>query len=193
MPRCVVTGHRDGKSTFSADGPPSDVITFSTTPGMEVSKIWCTSAPARIGAEAAGCAGKGVNFIPAPGETRFCILKFPPDSTTLRPDFDVAAAAREFSERLPEMAAVREAEDPMMHRTATVDYLVVLEGEVWLELDDREEVLLRPHDIVVQNGTRHAWRNRSEQVVTIAVVMVGADRHGGAPQVTRVASLETEE
>ena len=53
-----------------------------------------------------------------------------------------------------------EPDAPGMHTTATIDFEVVLEGEVWLELDDGEEVHLRVGDCVVQNGTRHAWRNR---------------------------------
>ncbi|HKR90211.1 MAG TPA: cupin domain-containing protein [Phenylobacterium sp.] len=174
MSRCVVTGHKDGKSIFVADGPASDVITFFATPDMVVTKIWATSASPSISETAAGLRGR--SFLPALAETRFCVLKFPPDSVVSRQGFDLAAAAQEFAERLPEMAAVREMADPAMHRTDTIDYLIVLDGEVWLELDDHEEVLLRQHDIVVQSGTRHAWRNKSNRPVTLAVVMVGSAR-----------------
>jgi len=52
----------------------------------------------------------------------------------------------------------------------------VLSGEVWLELDDGAEVHLRPGDCVIQNGTRHAWRNRSTEPCVIAVALVGAVR-----------------
>jgi uncharacterized cupin superfamily protein len=61
-----------------------------------------------------------------------------------------------------------------MHATATVGYEYVLEGEVVTELDDAE-VTLRPGDAVVQNGTRHAWRNRSDTTARLIVVMVGAN------------------
>ena len=176
MLRCVITGHQDDKSAFMIDGSAPEVVTFSKTPGMEVSKIWGTSRAARIGENAIASGGVGASFIPGAGETRFYLLKIPPDSVTRQPGFDIAAAAQEFAERLPEMAAVREAQDPAMHRTDTVDYLIVLDGEIWLELDDREEVRLRQHDVIVQNGTRHAWRNKSDQTATIAVVMVGGDR-----------------
>jgi quercetin dioxygenase-like cupin family protein len=57
-----------------------------------------------------------------------------------------------------------------------VDYGIVLEGEVWLELDDGEQVHLKAHDVVVQNGTRHAWRNKSDKPVKIAFTIVGARR-----------------
>ena len=61
-----------------------------------------------------------------------------------------------------------------MHTTATIDFEVVLEGEVWLELDDGEEVHLKPGDTVVQNGTRHAWRNHGSVPARLAVFLIGA-------------------
>ena len=61
-----------------------------------------------------------------------------------------------------------------MHRTPTVDYGIVLDGEIWLELDEGRSALLRQHDVVVQNGTRHAWRNKSNRPATLAFVLIGA-------------------
>lgn len=61
-----------------------------------------------------------------------------------------------------------------MHTTPTIDYAIVLSGEVSLELDQGMEVLLRPQDVVVQNGTRHAWLNRSDTLAMVAFFMVGA-------------------
>ena len=71
---------------------------------------------------------------------------------------------------------VMETDDPGMHRTDTVDYVVVLSGEVSLELDDGETVHLSAGDCVVQNGTRHAWRNSSSAPCLIAFAIVGAHR-----------------
>ena len=72
---------------------------------------------------------------------------------------------------------------PGMHRTATLDYDVVLEGAIGLELDDGVEVTLRPGDIVVQNGTRHRWHNRGETTARMLSVTVGAHNRlaGGGP------------
>ena len=69
-----------------------------------------------------------------------------------------------------------EVEHPGMHTTGTIDYGVVISGEIWLELDDRAEVHLKQGDCVVQNGTRHAWRNKSVEPCIMAFVMVGAKR-----------------
>jgi quercetin dioxygenase-like cupin family protein len=62
------------------------------------------------------------------------------------------------------------------HQTDTVDFDVVLSGEVWLELDGGAEVRLGPGDCVIQNGTRHAWHNRANEPCVMAVAMVGATR-----------------
>ena len=65
-----------------------------------------------------------------------------------------------------------------MHASDTVDWDLVISGEVWLELDDGKEVLLRAGDCVIQNGTRHAWHNRSSEPCVLAVAIVGARRVG---------------
>jgi quercetin dioxygenase-like cupin family protein len=62
-----------------------------------------------------------------------------------------------------------------MHATATVDYGIVLTGEIVLELDDGHCTPLSAGDIVIQNGTRHAWRNRSGLAATMAFVLIGAE------------------
>jgi mannose-6-phosphate isomerase-like protein (cupin superfamily) len=61
-----------------------------------------------------------------------------------------------------------------MHRSATLDYDIVLEGHVGLELDDGVEVTLGPGDVVVQNGTRHRWHNRGDTVARFMSVTIGA-------------------
>jgi len=62
-----------------------------------------------------------------------------------------------------------------MHTSDTVDYGIVVSGDIWLELDDGEEVRLKQGDCVVQNGTRHNWRNRGSEVCVIAFVLIGAN------------------
>ena len=72
--------------------------------------------------------------------------------------------------------------DPGMHTTDTIDFEVVLEGTITLELDDGAEVALRPGDTVVQNGTRHRWKNAGDSVARFAVFICGAS-HAGIPPV----------
>ncbi|TWC63002.1 hypothetical protein FBY10_11521 [Pseudomonas sp. SJZ103] len=103
------------------------------------------------------------------------ILTLPPDAVYANPGFDFAAAALEQAHRAPGLAELFEPEAPGFHTTDTVDYVTVLDGEVWLETDT-QEVRLGVHDTVVQNGTRHAWRNKSGNTATLSVVLVGTRR-----------------
>ena len=61
-----------------------------------------------------------------------------------------------------------------MHTTPTIDYGVVMDGEIWLELDDGKTVHLKEHDAFVQHGVRHAWRNKTNKATTVAFVLIGS-------------------
>jgi quercetin dioxygenase-like cupin family protein len=100
----------------------------------------------------------------------------PPDTVRTSEQLDPAAILGEMAAKLPGMAETMEPDGSGMHTTDTVDFDVVVSGEVWLELDDGAKVLLKPGDCVVQNGTRHAWRNRSTAPCVIAVCLLGAKR-----------------
>ncbi|MNP49283.1 Cupin domain protein [compost metagenome] len=89
-------------------------------------------------------------------------------------DFDPVAAGAELCARMPGLAERFEAEKPGFHRTDTLDYGVVLEGEVTLELDGGRTTVLRQGDIVVQVGTRHAWRNTGNKPARLFFVLVDA-------------------
>ena len=80
-----------------------------------------------------------------------------------------------------------EVDSPGMHTTPTVDYDIVLDGEVWLELSDGREVKLNTGDVVVQHGARHAWRNKSDRPATIAAILIGANT---ASQTRRATDME---
>ena len=88
------------------------------------------------------------------------------------PGFDGEAALRETLAVSPGLAERFEPDG--MHTTPTIDYAIVLDGEIWLELDGARITHLRQHDVVIQNGTRHAWRNKSERSATLAFVLIGA-------------------
>jgi uncharacterized cupin superfamily protein len=92
-----------------------------------------------------------------------------------------AEAERELERALPGRSRYMEASQDGMHRTPTLDLICVLSGDIWLELDDGE-IHLRPGDCVVQNGTRHAWRNRSGAPCSMAIVLIGASQAGHGPR-----------
>lgn len=75
---------------------------------------------------------------------------------------------------LPGLLETMEPDNPRMHRSDTIDYVLILEGEIVLELDNGQTTTLRTGDVAIQNGTRHAWRNRSGQPVRMLVCMAGA-------------------
>ena len=116
------------------------------------------------------------SVIPSVGGTTALLVTFPPDSSFAANDFDPVAAARELCERLPGLGERFEPDNPGFHRTDSIDYGVVLEGEITLELDEGRISHLRQGDIVVQAGTRHAWRNTSHQPARLLFVLVGANR-----------------
>jgi len=97
----------------------------------------------------------------------------PPNSDAIPPE-QFLAALPQLQEMVPGLVDVLEPEHPGMHTSDTVDFDVVLSGEVWLELDDGKEVLLKAGECVVQNGTRHAWHNPSSEKCVVAVCVLGA-------------------
>ena len=110
-------------------------------------------------------------YVMAPGETRLMVVTFAPITLCDPPSRRGFSGKSEMS---PALEGPMEPYSSGMHRRQTVDYGIVLEGEVWAELDDGKQVHLKPHDIIVQNGTRHAWRNKSDKPVKIAFVLIGA-------------------
>ncbi|MET3229769.1 UNVERIFIED_ORG: hypothetical protein ABIC54_001943 [Burkholderia sp. 1263] len=171
--RRIVTGHdASGASTVALDAPPPRSDAYRHIPGMVSRLVWATEPAQAIPFDGTDPTPAVATFVPAASGTRFLIVTFPPDSVFLAPDFDPQAAAAENLAISPGLAELFEEDG--MHATPTVDYGIVLDGEIWLELDEGRAELLRKHDVVVQNGTRHAWRNKSGRPATLAFVLIGA-------------------
>jgi Cupin domain len=116
-------------------------------------------------------------YFPPVGGIRFGIVTFPPDpGPKFVKDLDIGAALAELDDPLPGLAQHMEPAASGMHTSATIDFAVVLAGEVVLELDDGATMTLRPGDTVVQNGTRHRWSNPGDVPVVLAGCMWGV-RH----------------
>lgn len=175
--RRVVTGiGPEGRSGIVSDGPAPRSAQYASVPGFASALLWSSPAAPRVGSGAVKDETPQVSFVPGPGETRLMFVTFPPDSVMMRPEFDGAAFGAEFMQKAPGLAETFEMDHPGMHTTNSVDYDVVLDGEIVLELDEGREVTLRRHDVVVQHGTRHAWRNRSDRPATMLFVLIGAER-----------------
>ena len=175
--RRVVTGHdKNGRSVVVFDGATPRTVNFAAIPGHAFAQVWTTPASPVVPASNTDPTEGQVDLLPGAGGTSLLIVTFPPDSTMSEPGFDPIAAGEECMARMPDLARTFEPECPGMHRTDTVDYAIVLSGEIWLEVDDGNDTLLRPTDVVVQQGTRHAWRNKSDAQAVVAFFMVGARR-----------------
>ncbi|MBT0670472.1 cupin domain-containing protein [Novosphingobium profundi] len=153
--RRVVTGHDpNGKSIVLEDGTPPNIRDRGT--GVDFIEIWNTpSVPAPITAREPEPTDGPLVTPPAAGGTKIRINDFFPGHI----------------DKLPERADGRH---KMMHRTQSVDYGIVLEGEIWMILDD-SEVHLTPGTVVIQRGTDHAWENRSDQVCRMAFILVSGE------------------
>ena len=179
--RVVTAVDEDGKSVFQEDAVvPS--VTADLFPGTDIWVLWGTegqiSSPVRTPAQ-----NRASTFFPGPGGTRFGIFTFPPEQRDAPPpampdEETMAKLAADVEEKLPGLLAYLEPDNPGMHTTDTIDFEVVLSGEVVLELDDGAKKVLRPGDTVVQNGTRHRWGNPGTEPAVLAVFLIGAHRAG---------------
>ena len=115
-------------------------------------------------------------YFPPLGGFRFVVFTISPDSTVVPEGVDVEAETKKILEIFPDAYTYMEPDHPGMHTTDTIDFEYVLSGEVWLELDDGVQVHLKPGDTVVQNGTRHAWRNKGNEVCRMLGILLGAHR-----------------
>ena len=174
--RRVVTGvDQEGKSVIVSDGPPPRSVALELAGGKKMTDLWHLSSPPRSPADG-GDLDRNANLVPPPGGTHWRVVQFSPDSVAPR-DADANDAAAEVSRKVPDWLTHADPSRPGMHQTPTIDFGIVLSGEIWLELDD-SEVHLKPGDCVVQRGTMHAWRNRSEKPCVMSFVLIDASPEG---------------
>ena len=168
--RRVLTGHdAAGSSTFLADGEAPNVKEMASMPGLALTDLWETGAAPASNVGDKDAAARPVHLEPPKNGTILRIVEFPPDSAW-RGGADGAAAFKSIGAG---HAQDRASSDPMMHKTSTVDYIIVLKGEIYAVLE-KGETLLRPGDVFVQRGTNHSWSVRGSEPCIIAVVLVNA-------------------
>jgi Cupin domain len=170
--RRVVTGDTaQGRSRIVADGAPA-TLSVPERPGYRVSNLWVTTGtPAPIAAPDTVAAHKGVS--PPQRGTVLRVIDYPPDAKD--PAERKRQLAATFGKLYPDAEHRVDDKHPGMHRTVTVDYAIILEGEIVAMLDE-EETVLRAGDILVQRGTNHAWANRSDRIARICFVLIDGAR-----------------
>lgn len=175
--RVVTVNDPHGNSGFHENQVPPRVAVYEHTAGMATSILWATGPDSRLNERFADPVPTLQSLHPGVGESVFMLLTLPPESVYAAPDFNFGAAVQEQAELAPGLAERFEQDAPGFHSTETIDYVTVLDGEVWLETDE-QETRLSKFDVVVQRGTRHAWRNKSDAPATLSVVLIGARRNG---------------
>ncbi|WAC59035.1 cupin domain-containing protein [Brevundimonas sp. SL130] len=169
----VVTGHApDGRSVVVENGPLPTVVSLENIPGTVFHEVWSTHSTPVVVDNGSDPTLAPLTLPPPPGGTRFRFVDIPPDTEDFLAD-GAARMAGAFSE-LGDIAASTVkggSPHPLMHRTESIDYGVVIEGELVLVLDDGE-VPLKPGSVVIQRGTNHAWANRSGKPCRALFVLI---------------------
>lgn len=172
--RRIVTGHdAEGKAIIIADAPPVNTQLIGGPGGPTFFEVWhTTETPALIHARPGSLDEMGLVLPPPQKGTRIRVIEFPPEGEEIR-KLTGADAAAKFKAMGDEKASTSAegAPHPLMHRTQTVDYGIVLEGEITLVLD-RAETTIQTGDIIIQCGTNHAWANRTDKVCRMAFVLI---------------------
>ena len=183
--RRVVTGHdAEGNSLFIADGQATNSMEMGSDSGLAITELWETTATPASNQGSADAGNRKPRLEPPKNGTLFRIVEFPPDSKwQSRPD------ARRWAEAIDASHAPdRKSSDPMMHKTSTIDYIVVLKGEIHA-IVDKGETLLRPGDVFIQRGTNHSWSVRGNEPCIIAVVLVDAKPAGRTSKTSAAKSV----
>jgi mannose-6-phosphate isomerase-like protein (cupin superfamily) len=171
--RRVVTGHDEtGNAVFVAD-EEVDPVTSTLLPGYAFHQLWTSDVAPTF--PDGGVQPQLTSYFPPVGGIRCALYTLPgADSTVVTRNGDARAALRKLENDLPGLLDFNEPGGTGMHKTPTIDFELVLAGEIILELDDGATVTLRPGDVVVQNGTRHRWVNAGDVPAMFVVFLSGA-------------------
>ena len=173
VPRRVVTGHNaDGKSIFITDAATPHV--FQRSPGSAiVMELWETQSTPADNRGNDDAIARGFRLPPPRNGSVFRIIEYPPDSARLKALAAERAGPDDGSGWL-QAADKGGARHLGFHKTSSVDYAIVLYGEIHALMDEGE-VLLKTGDVLVQRGTNHAWSNRTDEPCTVAFVLIDAE------------------
>jgi len=167
--RIVTTQNEFGRSTvlFNDHGAPPKVLTKAG--GLVLTELWETKASPADNTGDEDLARKEQKIEPDTAGSLFRLIEYPPDAIRLA-SMDAIAHFDSMGVDVRQDVAKRH---PGMHKTDTIDYAVIVRGEIYAVLDDKE-VLMKQGDCIVQRGTHHAWSNKSDEPCLIAFVLLSA-------------------
>jgi hypothetical protein len=167
--RRIVTGHdADGRSIILMDGPAPTVL--KPTPNLALTDLWETKATPASNAGDADATARPVHLTPPRHGSIFRVVEFPPDGERDYGNREAAFAAMGAAHALDR----EKPRHPGFHKTDTVDYAIVLDGEIWAMMDVGE-TLMKAGDTLVQRGTNHSWSNRSDKPCRVAFILIDAE------------------
>jgi Cupin domain len=179
-PKRALTGRDEtGKSVFKSFDVTPKLVEIDSNPGLTFYELYMTEGVPQLTGSEPDPMLKGTKAFPGPGGTMFRLISYPPkrpEGWKPPPGVTFESALRELSEKVPGMGDHFERDAPGMHTSDTIDYGIVIRGEMTLELDDGQKVHLRQGDSVVQNGTRHRWRNPLPEPCLMAFISIGGKR-----------------
>tara|TARA_B100001250_G_C19805312_1_gene793011 strand:+ start:2203 stop:2724 length:522 start_codon:yes stop_codon:yes gene_type:complete len=170
--RRIITGHNEnGKSIVTMDASPARSI------GEDVGglfELWNTDGNEVISTDSLDRADEDIILSPPSGGTKFRYFQINPLPEGVPDEMMQEIAADAFEKIGAAHHRVDTSKHPAMHKTETVDYIILLKGDVTLILDE-EEVALKPFDVVVQRGTNHAWVNNGTEPALLIAVLIDSD------------------
>jgi hypothetical protein len=178
--RRVVTGFDEtGKSVVAQDGVCDFILDKS--PAWIVTDLWQTTDNPDADALMEETCTNDISLMPPSGGSVFRVVQFAPDKDYMgKWDADAAFASvghntNDGGNRVSDEAAGKTGRPKGMHQTDTVDYAIVMSGEIWLVMDEGE-ILLKSGDILVQRATNHGWSNRGDSPALVAFVLLDQPR-----------------
>jgi naringenin degradation protein FdeH len=170
--RRVVTGKDAAGKAIAMIDAVATTVHHREQLGVTNTLLWVTdSVPADL-SNPEDTSNKKVGIVPPPGGTIFRVVEFAPEGE-VKLDYETKLRIFQGLGVSPEGEGREKPRDPTMHRTKTIDYGVILSGEIDMFMDD-SEIHLKPGDVVIQRGTNHAWVNRGNQPCQVAFVIVDA-------------------
>jgi mannose-6-phosphate isomerase-like protein (cupin superfamily) len=167
--RVVTAQNAQGRSYILSDAIATNAQEMKTMTGLMVTDLWETVETPADNAGTADGAARPMRHEPPKAGTLFRFVEFPPDTVwrdTVDPD-------KAFGSIGGGHTRDKTSQDPLMHKSTTIDYIIVLKGEMYAVMDEGE-VLLKPGDVLVQRGTNHSWSNRSDAPCLIAAILIDA-------------------
>ncbi len=179
-PKRALTGRNEsGKSVFKSFDVTPKVVEIDSNPGLTFYELYMTEGVPQLTGLEADPMLQGTKAFPGPGGTMFRLISYPPrrpEGYKPPPGVTFESGLKELSDKVPGMGDVFDRSAPGMHTSDTIDYGIVVRGEMTLELDDGRMVHLRQGDCIVQNGTRHRWRNPLPEPCLMAFISIGGKR-----------------